>query len=246
MNDRKITGGETNPAVGDGPEVSVEQASKMLATAAHVGRSADPLTEQAKLHMLRQAMLIKVSQVAPSGRAAFMTQFDFVCQFHALMDTWYPITRTPEPADVERRFKIINEEVNVELFPLLEALRTGAKEFTIETRAELLDHLVDSVYVLLGTAAEFGLPFDMAFELIHMSNMNKFANGVKKNEYGKLMKPEGWKPPTIELHNLVMQHWKEATLTDSDEHRIQAGKETKTAESVAGNSAGNLGTNKPN
>lgn len=218
MNDRKISGGEGQVA----GEISVEKASEILSTAAHVEPEAlKRQREAAQLNLLRQHMMLKVSQVSPSGRAAFMTQFDFVCQFHALMDTWYPITRVPEPADVERRIKIVNEEVNLELFPLLEDLRTGAKQWTLETRAELLDHLVDSVYVLLGTAAEFGLPFDMAFELVHMSNMNKFAMGVKTNEYGKLMKPEGWKPPTVELHNLIMQHWKDATRTDSYEHQAQ-------------------------
>jgi predicted HAD superfamily Cof-like phosphohydrolase len=167
--------------------------------------------EAQELHFMRMMMQRKLQMVEPSGRAPFFSQFDFVCQFHVLMDTFRNIDYTPTPEDIERRMKIINEEVNVELFADLEKLRTGEITWSLEHRARVLDHLVDCLYVIYGTAAEFGLPIDNAFMIVHSHNMAKFANGVKKNEYGKLIKPEGWQPPDRALFELVKEQYEAVT-----------------------------------
>ena len=66
---------------------------------------------------------------------------------------------------------------------------------TNEDIVEVLDALVDQLYVLLGTINEHGLQtyFEKAFELVHENNMSKVVNGsVIRNESGKILKPEGF------------------------------------------------------
>lgn len=62
---------------------------------------------------------------------------------------------------------------------------------------EVLDACVDMLYILAGTINHHGLHdlITPAFELIHDNNMTKLVNGkVLKNEFGKVIKPEGYKP----------------------------------------------------
>jgi len=63
---------------------------------------------------------------------------------------------------------------------------------------EVLDSLVDQMYILLGSVNFHGLQdqFLRAFDLVHENNMSKLdENGnVLKNEFGKVIKPKGFKP----------------------------------------------------
>jgi len=63
---------------------------------------------------------------------------------------------------------------------------------------EVLDSLVDQMYILLGSVNFHGLQeqFLRAFDLVHENNMSKLdENGnVLKNEHGKVIKPKGFKP----------------------------------------------------
>lgn len=40
----------------------------------------------------------------------------------------------------------------------------------------LLDALCDLMYVIIGTAVAFGLPIDAGFDVVHASNMTKYAS----------------------------------------------------------------------
>lgn len=69
---------------------------------------------------------------------------------------------------------------------------------------EILDSLVDQMYVLLGTINFHGLQdiFNEAFERVHANNLTKFPNGkVLRNPDGKILKPEGFK--AVDLSDLV-------------------------------------------
>lgn len=54
--------------------------------------------------------------------------------------------------------------------------------------------------IIRGIAATYELPLDALFDEVHRSNMTKvFPDGkVHKNEYGKVIKPEGYSPARIE------------------------------------------------
>ena len=59
------------------------------------------------------------------------------------------------------------------------------------------DAIADIIYVLIGTALEYGIPLPEVWDEVHRTNMAKTIPEVHKNEQGKVMKPNGWKPPEI-------------------------------------------------
>lgn len=97
--------------------------------------------------------------------------------------------------------KLIQEEVNLELLP---ALRKYVANPSLENLTEVFDGVVDSVYVLYQLANALDLPFDAGFDEVHYSNMAKVHpdGTVKRREDGKVLKPEGWKPPN--LHSILL------------------------------------------
>jgi len=73
-----------------------------------------------------------------------------------------------------------------------------------ESKVEILDALVDQMYVLLGTINFHGMQnvFDEAFNRVHANNMSKFVDGkVLRDENGKIKKPDNFKP--VDLSDLV-------------------------------------------
>jgi predicted HAD superfamily Cof-like phosphohydrolase len=64
---------------------------------------------------------------------------------------------------------------------------------------EMYDAIVDINYVNYGAAAALGLDAASGFKEVQRSNMTKVpANGkVKKNEFGKILKPECYSPPNL-------------------------------------------------
>lgn len=91
---------------------------------------------------------------------------------------------------------LITEEVLNETLP---ALRAYCANPSLENKALLADGIVDSVYVLLHTANSLDIPFDLIWEEVHKSNMAKVNTDgtVSRREDGKVLKPEGWKPPNV-------------------------------------------------
>lgn len=73
-----------------------------------------------------------------------------------------------------------------ELSEVLEALHFGRT-------VELADGLADLVYVAIGTAVQFGIPFDPVFLEVHRSNMSK--DNVLETNRGK---GRTYSPPDIE------------------------------------------------
>lgn len=63
----------------------------------------------------------------------------------------------------------------------------------------IADALADILYVVWGTAVEYGIPLDNVFRAVHNSNMTKiWPDGtVKKRDDGKVIKPPDWKAPPI-------------------------------------------------
>lgn len=77
--------------------------------------------------------------------------------------------------------------------------------------AELLDGLVDTCVIAMGTAAGLGLDFNAAFEEVMRSNMAKElsqANGedTKRKHKLDLVKPPGWAPPNMEQFTYDAEH----------------------------------------
>lgn len=104
-------------------------------------------------------------------------------------------TSDPRPANPELphpnvralRVRLLREEFT----EYLEAEET-------DDLVEIADALADLTYIVAGTALKYGIPLDEVFREVHETNMAKFPGGIADvRADGKVMKPEGWKPPDI-------------------------------------------------
>jgi predicted HAD superfamily Cof-like phosphohydrolase len=65
---------------------------------------------------------------------------------------------------------------------------------------ETADALADMVYIIVGTALEFGIPLDRVWNEVHRSNMAKVdpeTGRVKRRDDGKILKPQNWTAPDV-------------------------------------------------
>ncbi len=67
-----------------------------------------------------------------------------------------------------------------------------------------VDGLVDTIYVCLGAALEWGIDLDPLFREVHRANMAKEGGSFRSD--GKILKGAGWTPPDIE-GELRKQGW---------------------------------------
>lgn len=100
----------------------------------------------------------------------------------------------PHAGIVVLRHSLITEEVD----ELLKASIAG-------DIVECADAITDILYVLLGTACEYGLVdrLEKLFTQVHLNNMGKVHpdGTVKRREDGKILKPEGFQK--VELDHIV-------------------------------------------
>jgi predicted HAD superfamily Cof-like phosphohydrolase len=72
----------------------------------------------------------------------------------------------------------------------------------------LADGLADLVYVALGTAAHYGIPFDEVWQLVHQANMTKQrapAGQTKRGHVYDLIKPADFVPPDLAIERLLWE-----------------------------------------
>ena len=94
-----------------------------------------------------------------------------------------------------------NELVNFRTSFLMEELAEYTQAITKKDAAGALDALVDIVYIALGTAWLFNLPFERAWEQVQKANMSKIRTKSKSKKRGTsfdVVKPKGWTAPDIE------------------------------------------------
>lgn len=60
---------------------------------------------------------------------------------------------------------------------------------------EAIDGMCDVLYVIFGTAVEFGVDLAPFFAEVHRTNMLKVGGATRDD--GKILKPEGWQKPQI-------------------------------------------------
>ena len=104
-----------------------------------------------------------------------------------------PVSGYPDYISQERqklRIDILQEEVN-EL----------AKAMGENNMVEIADGVVDCIYILFGTAVEYGFhhKLEAMFHEIHRSNMSKLGEDGKPicREDGKVLKGPGYSPPDL-------------------------------------------------
>lgn len=93
----------------------------------------------------------------------------------------------PGPSERILRLRLLEEEVK--------EYEQGEYNNDLENIAK---ELADIIYIVCGTAVSYGIPLDKVFTAVHESNMAKLVDGKPiRREDGKILKPEGWKPPDI-------------------------------------------------
>jgi predicted HAD superfamily Cof-like phosphohydrolase len=94
-----------------------------------------------------------------------------------------------------------NELINFRTAFLMEELAEYTNAITKKDTAGVLDALVDIVYIALGTAWLFNLPFEKAWNEVQKANMSKIRAKDKTGKRGTkfdVIKPKDWKAPNIE------------------------------------------------
>ncbi len=94
-----------------------------------------------------------------------------------------------------------SELINFRTAFLMEELAEYTNAITKKDAAGALDALVDIVYIALGTAWLFNLPFEKAWNEVQKANMNKIRAKDKTGKRGTkfdVIKPKDWKAPNIE------------------------------------------------
>jgi len=120
-----------------------------------------------------------------------MSMYNDVLAFHKLFGV--PIASHPTIPPKERiefRHKFIQEELD-ELSAAMEA----------ENLPEILDGIIDLIYVLLGMAIEYGLPVNEGWDEVHTSNMRKVGpdgKPIMSVDGQKILKPSGWVRPNLQ------------------------------------------------
>lgn len=109
--------------------------------------------------------------------------YNMVREFHAKFGV--TDAATPDISQhIELRLNLISEEFS----ELREAL------FRRDV-VEVADALADLLYVVIGSALQWGIPLERVFAEVHRSNMTKEGGG-KRND-GKILKGPDYSPPDI-------------------------------------------------
>ena len=111
------------------------------------------------------------------------TPFKDIDIFHTACD------QEPSAQNYSMYLRLIDEEYT-ELQDALEA----------NNRLEQLDALVDILVVTMGAIRAGGFDSEGAWNEVMRTNMEKIdptTGKVRKREDGKVLKPDGWKPPDL-------------------------------------------------
>jgi len=99
-----------------------------------------------------------------------------------------PVPKVPKNEVYQLRQQLITEEYN-------EFLEAHFEKDIIK----IIDSLCDMLYVIYGYANSLGIDLEPHFNEVHRSNMEKIQNtGVQYDSTGKVMKPPGWNPPSLQ------------------------------------------------
>src|SRR3954464_9197429 len=109
-------------------------------------------------------------------------QIDMVREFHAKFGL--PVGDSVSFRAADLRGKLIAEEA-----------RETVDALKLRDMVEVADGLCDVLYVVFGTAISLGIDLLPLFAEVHRTNMRKDGGATRAD--GKILKPEGWKPPEI-------------------------------------------------
>lgn len=94
-------------------------------------------------------------------------------------------------------------EKNRQQFELyMELIREEFQELqTATSHDQVFDALLDIIVVCIGAGHSAGYPMTDGWDAVAISNLRKInptTGRVERREDGKILKPEGWRPPNLE------------------------------------------------
>lgn len=107
---------------------------------------------------------------------------------------------TPDPKRVSLYLDLVREEIG-ELEEAMAAYHSAeSKQDEQIAKADALDAICDSVWVLVGLGKVMDLPVERGWDEVAITNLKKIdpqLETVIQDENGKIQKPFGWRPPDM-------------------------------------------------
>ena len=69
------------------------------------------------------------------------------------------------------------------------------------THDQVFDALLDLIVVCIGAGHSAGYPMELGWDAVTISNLRKIdptTGKVERRDDGKILKPEGWRPPNLD------------------------------------------------
>ena len=113
---------------------------------------------------------------------------------------------------------LVKEEIG-ELEDAMAAFNAAETEAElIQAKADALDGICDSIWVLIGLAQMMNLPLERGWDEVAISNLRKIdaeLGRVQRDENGKILKPEGWRPP--DMVRIIKSDYRQAAAISGSE-----------------------------
>ena len=106
----------------------------------------------------------------------------------------------PDPKKVSLYLDLVREEI-AELEQAMSDYH-AAENLQDEqlAKADALDAICDSIWVLIGLARVMDLPVDQGWDAVTITNLRKVdpeLGTVLRDDHGKIKQPPGWRPPDM-------------------------------------------------
>ena len=126
----------------------------------------------------------------------------------------------PDPKRISLYLDLVREEIGELEEAMSEFHASESKEDEQVAKADALDAICDSIWVLIGLARTMDLPIEWGWDAVAISNARKVdpqLGTVLRDENGKIQKPMGWKPP--DMLRVIQQY--DASRNGLDKPEIQ-------------------------
>jgi predicted HAD superfamily Cof-like phosphohydrolase len=106
----------------------------------------------------------------------------------------------PDPKRVGLYLDLVREEIGELEQAMAEFHSAESQQDEQQARAEVLDAICDSIWVLIGLGKTMDLPLEWGWDEVTITNLKKIdaeLGTVLRDDHGKILKPPGWRPPNM-------------------------------------------------
>jgi predicted HAD superfamily Cof-like phosphohydrolase len=107
---------------------------------------------------------------------------------------------SPDPKRVGLYLDLVREEIGELEQAMAEFHSAENQQDEQQARAEVLDAICDSIWVLIGLGKTMDLPLEWGWDEVTITNLKKIdaeLGTVLRDDHGKILKPPGWRPPNM-------------------------------------------------